>query len=274
MTLAELHGKLSPDHPEAIRDRLEDLLTSDVFGTMRYAGWECGFLNWLLQAQAATPRSPVSLRELLASDAIERVEIAFWPTLPNGREPDVALLIQHRDHFSELVVVEAKYLSGTSDFAVAEGIDDRGRTGNQIADQLRGMAALTEDEIATWFNLSRPRTVRQYLHILVTKDVVLPRIVYHVAARHLPLPWPVSAYWLSWTSLAAQLTPHAASADLGRAALLGDLLSLLERKALVPYRGFAPRTTRPLGLSSFWRDRWWLQSPAVALPTTWSFWIE
>ena len=47
MTIAELHGKLSPDRPDRCNDRMEDLLLSDVFGTMKYAGWENGFLDWL-----------------------------------------------------------------------------------------------------------------------------------------------------------------------------------------------------------------------------------
>lgn len=47
MTIAELHGKLSSSSPESITDRMEDLLTSDVFGTMKYAGVDCGFLDWL-----------------------------------------------------------------------------------------------------------------------------------------------------------------------------------------------------------------------------------
>ena len=47
MTIAELHGKLSPNRPNGCNDRMEDLLTSDVFSTMKYAGWQCGFLDWL-----------------------------------------------------------------------------------------------------------------------------------------------------------------------------------------------------------------------------------
>ncbi len=37
MTIAELHGKLAPGRPAGY-EYMEDLLTSDVFGTMRYAG--------------------------------------------------------------------------------------------------------------------------------------------------------------------------------------------------------------------------------------------
>ena len=46
MTIAELHGKLSPERPQGVNERMEDLLTSDVFGTMKYAGWENGFIDW------------------------------------------------------------------------------------------------------------------------------------------------------------------------------------------------------------------------------------
>ncbi len=50
MTIAELHGKLSSSNPNGVNDRMEDLLTSDVFGAMKYAGWENGFIDWLLKS--------------------------------------------------------------------------------------------------------------------------------------------------------------------------------------------------------------------------------
>lgn len=45
MTIAELHNKLPYNDPAALHERLEDLLTSDVFGTMKYVGGQYGSLD-------------------------------------------------------------------------------------------------------------------------------------------------------------------------------------------------------------------------------------
>ncbi len=66
MTIAELHGKLSSTRPASINDRLEDLLTSDVFGTMKYAGWENGFLNWIQQSIPASVTPPPTANRTLS----------------------------------------------------------------------------------------------------------------------------------------------------------------------------------------------------------------
>ena len=46
MTIAEIHGKISSDSLK-INERLEDLLTSDVFGTFKYLDptYICTFLK-------------------------------------------------------------------------------------------------------------------------------------------------------------------------------------------------------------------------------------
>ena len=41
LTVAELHGKLSRSGSN-VHDRLEDLLTADVFGPLRYSGGPAG----------------------------------------------------------------------------------------------------------------------------------------------------------------------------------------------------------------------------------------
>src|SRR5437762_2965428 len=114
MTVAELHGKLSTSNPARLHDRLEDLLTSDVFGTMKYVGWQFGFLDWIYSAEAATPGQPQNLSSLIPAQGLQQIRFCFWPTLPNGREPDLALLFEYSESTS-LVVVEAKLYSGTSD---------------------------------------------------------------------------------------------------------------------------------------------------------------
>lgn len=272
MTIAEIRGKLSPDHPYGCHDRMEDLLTSDVFGTMRYAGMSCGFLEWLQGAEAPGIEQVRTLPPRTISSAeIRSTRFAFWPTLPNRREPDVALLLDLADGTSYLVIIEAKYLSGTSDFEVPETSED-GRTGNQVADQIKALAELSRDDVRSMFRVGTIPPVAYRLHLFVTADEYLPLPVYRESARHLPTPWPVSAYWLSWTSLPRHLEPHRFHPDPGRAAMIDDLLALLHRKGLLPFSAFSglpwgPASARP----EFWHDRWWLLPP-LALRAENTFW--
>lgn len=270
MTIAELYGKLSPDANE----RTEDLLTSDVFGTMRYAGWSNGFLEWLLEAEV-----PPMLRgstnpiwKVIPVSNVKMVHVSFWPRLPNGREPDVALLVELSNESSVVVIVEAKYLSGTSDFVPEELTEHYRLTGNQIADQVHGLAAVGVEQVRDWFGLQKHFAIKAKVHLFITAHTRLPTADYVVANSRLSLPCSVHAFWLSWKTLANHLERYTHDRDAGRAALIQDLLRLLERKDLVPYSAFTQQPwAAPAVHPSFWSERWWQQKPAMShvSPTFW-----
>jgi hypothetical protein len=266
MTIAELHGKLAPGRAAGY-EYMEDLLTSDVFGTMRYAGWQYGFLDWLLTAESApvSPR-PASIAEHLCRAEIVQVEICFWPALRNGREPDVALLFEFASGNHLLVLIEAKYFSGMSDWDGPALEDEDGVTGSQIIDQVWGLHRMPTGELLAWFDDDgrEPADDVQLdrIHLLVTAHTALPVEYYRRAAAKRKAPWPVSAYWLSWTGLGDHIQPHLARTEGGTQALLGDLYRLLQRKGLVPFQGFDTPVWYPHTTSaSFWNERWWLIPP-------------
>lgn len=70
-------------------------LTSDVFGTMKYAGLDVGFWDWIQMTEAA-PTLPVSpkLSDLICGKRPTMIYFKFWPLLKNGREPDLVLLVK------------------------------------------------------------------------------------------------------------------------------------------------------------------------------------
>ena len=269
MTIAELHGKLAPERPNGVHEQLEDLLTSDVFGTMKYAGWEHGFLDWLLQAEPAPVEpAPPPISTYLAAGRISYVDYAFWPTLKNKREPDVALLFRIEERYPVVVLVEAKYMSGTSDWEGEEDADPWALTGNQIADQVRGLHQMAAEEVLTWFEstptwqeMNRRQGI-QKIHLFLTMHTRMPARQYELSQQKLPTPWPVPAYWLSWTSLPEMLQSHLDQSDRHLAALIGDLHKLLRRKRLVPFRGFSLKPwQRASNESSFWQETWWSFGP-------------
>ena len=112
MTIAELHGKISGSGSN-LNDRLEDLLTSDVFGGLLYAAsWE-PLEKWLVQASNIGQQT---LKEVFPEFCdICRVVMVFWPS--GGclrREPDVVLRIETTAGKKYGLCFEAKYLSGKS----------------------------------------------------------------------------------------------------------------------------------------------------------------
>lgn len=245
MSIAELRGKLSP---ESAHDRMEDLLTSDAFGTMYYVGWHPGFQNWLLEAQRAGG-STVTIGDFLGHSPIQKVLFAFWPLLPNRREPDLALLVISEDGGFRLLIVEVKYLSGPSDFEVdtsAETATDL--TGSQLVDQMVGFANIADCRslLERWFKDRKepvpPRV--DFAHLFITTDRRLPHEIYEEASKHLGVAglnsFPCPAFWLSWKSLARNLEPYIQSGDSVTSRLLTDLVRLLELKEITdkPFEGF------------------------------------
>ncbi len=279
MTIAELHGKLAPDKPNGVHDRMEDLLTSDVFGTMKYTGWQHGFLDWLLLAEPAPIEpAPPPISTYLVPERTTQVGYRFWPTLRNKREADVGLLFCFEERDPLLILIEAKYKSGTSDWDGGEPGDPYSLTGNQIADQVRGLNQMMAHELlnlfepALWFRkLNDPGSI-QKVHLFVTIHTVLPARDYELSKKKLSAPWPLPAYWLSWTSLAECLSNHLDASERCVRELIGDLCRLLHRKELVPFIGFSMEPWRGSAKRpSFWREQWWSYA-LLAVGEYESFW--
>jgi hypothetical protein len=91
MYIAELQGKFSRQE-----ERMEDILTSNVFSFFKYAKREI-FLNELLKLINVY----VSLNEL------EKAEFIFWPSYEDGTQPDLVIIVGN--HY---LLFEAKFISG------------------------------------------------------------------------------------------------------------------------------------------------------------------
>ena len=261
MTIAELHGKLSPERPESVNERMEDLLTSDVFGTMKYAGWDTGFWDWIKMAEVA-PVSPFwpSISSLLNKNQPLKIYFRFWPLLTNGREPDLAILAELEDGRFLIIVVEVKYFSETSDWDDDEKAEIFNLTGSQLADQVMGLSLMPIAALMKWFDI--PRYARDHdmvkSHLYITTHSVLPILDYEKAAKRMNGPWSIPSYWLSWNNLAKCLEGHLEQENSGIRELLKDLILLLKRKGLVPFSGFG---TEPLVIQTespyFWNESYW-----------------
>lgn len=279
MTIAELHGKLSPDRPMGVSERLEDLLTSDVFGTMKYAGWKKGFIEWLLKAKGAPVEpNPPPIKNYLSKSKITHIEYKFWPRLKNGREPDLALLVSFDLEDYLLILIEAKYFSGTSDWEVDEETEPFGLTGNQIADQINGLKNMLPMDLFKWFeSTSDSKFIDADIHLemiylFITMHSVLPVNDFENSTKQLGNIWPIHSYWLSWNSLSECLKKHFDQTGNGFNALIKDLYYLLHRKRLVPFHGF--KMLPWYGYREgpfFWDEHYWAIQP-LYLGKYRSFW--
>jgi hypothetical protein len=255
MTIAELHGKLSPHRQQGLHDRMEDLLTSDVFGAMKYAGWRYGFIQWLRSAENPYDQHPAAKDVLPVSKNIKDIHFEFWPTLRGGNEPDLMLCIETTDDRVTLVMIEVKYLSGPSDGSPPEEWVPGEDSGDQLAKQINGFP----DRVAG----CNVADVADRVHIYLTRHDQCPRHCYDKAEQYLDRPDRVKMFWLIWYTLHRFLVAELGEAQCGVRALLGDLSDLLKKKRLLPFNGFKGR--RLLLLSSrggfFQKDFW-----AVGLP--------
>ena len=94
MYIAELQGKFSPKE-----ERMEDILTSNVFSFFKYANREIFLYEFLKLLDIKV--NPTDLNE---------AEFNFWPIYEDRTEPDIVIIVG--DHY---LLFEAKFNSGFGD---------------------------------------------------------------------------------------------------------------------------------------------------------------
>jgi len=236
MLEAMLHGKLSRE-----QENMEDILTSNVFGLMKYLPPLKALIPFLARAEIPAIRNDLppnlplqSLEELSIQQ--EDVTYDFWPMWPGygGKrcEPDVVIRID-TPKVKVSVLVEAKYHSGKSGEA-----DER-------------EDAPPNDQLAReWHSLvNHENDARTPVLVYLTADVCMPQIEIANSVKEYRdkqggpgTPNPVIA-WLSWRHLTEIV--EGVEDVVGR-----DLKSLLERLGLFFFRGMSDVATLP---SHTWR---------------------
>jgi hypothetical protein len=192
MLQAQLRGKL-----RRTQENLEDLLTSSVFGALKYVSSEDGLCTLLGYARAGDSGK---LRLVLADRPFQSVEYQFWRPLKEpdciACEPDVLLEIRTRSGRLARILIEAKYRSGKSSEAL-DGADATQPPNDQLARE--------------WDNLSSLCSRDDAIPILVylTADPSPPRQEIEASQRDLTLHHRGrgNILWLSWRDCAAALAP-------------------------------------------------------------------
>ena len=121
MLQALLKGKLSRE-----QENMEDILTSNVFGLLKYVRPREGILNYLSLAEDGDGERPLQFLSSLSEVPHDSIEYEFWPWWEEancyGCEPDVVIKLKVPAKQDLLILIEAKYLSGKS--SEADEVDD------------------------------------------------------------------------------------------------------------------------------------------------------
>jgi hypothetical protein len=213
MLQAVLRRKLT--RPE---EDMEDLLTSNTFGLMRYLPAPAALLPFL--HGAVNPLTGTRLGDLLVG--ITRADRwRFWPYLSHADcipcEPDIELSCSGEDHDRIFLLIEAKFHSGKSSFS-----------GNEIRpnDQLA-----REYDNAT--HAARSEGIVRSAVVYVTADIICPEdeVRESAAEYRAKRGCEPEIYWTSWRFLPAILC----SGELAENEIARDLHALLLSMELTTY---------------------------------------
>lgn len=195
MYLAELHGKLS-----SRIERMEDILTSNVFSFFKYSSREIflkGYLN----------RLGFDISNQQANDA----EFMFWPRLEENTEPDLVIIVG-----GYYLLIEAKYLSGFG--------EETKKTKAQLLREIQG-GKLEANNYGKNFKL-----------IVITADHYCKENKFKI----IPSDFVPHFKWTNWQSVASFLyNILESSRDIKKQErdFASDLYNLLDKKNLRDFQG-------------------------------------
>lgn len=209
MLEAQLHGKLSVE-----QERLEDLLTSNVFGSIKYVPFEKGLIPLLRNVE--NEKGDFPLKDI---GSIVDVKYEFWPQLSEDDckrcEPDVLITITHELGKKTIILVEAKYLSGKSSEAT-----DEEEPNDQLARE--------------WDNLSILSKKDNQILLYITADMSYPQIEIEQSKKEYiekRIGQPsLNIVWLSWREVTKIFSKS-------QEMILIDLVKVLKKQGLKFYDG-------------------------------------
>lgn len=241
MTIAEIHGKISGAGTN-LSERMEDLLTADIFGCIRYLPTEKALIPFLYTAHSFHGNA------FTIPDKIVKVHYAFWPWLksrdPIPCEPDVALGLETEGHCVHLILVEAKYYSGLSSEE-----DERLEPNDQLARELDNLDAVSCVALGWKPQLDIASRTLLFVtqHMGIPHDLLAQSLAEYSRKRNRD----GDIFWTSWRFLPSILERILETeTDSTHRAVLEDMRNLLLRKELIMFCGVEPIITN-FNLSNF-----------------------
>ncbi len=244
MTIAEIHGKISETGTN-LSERMEDLLTSDVFGCMRYLPARKALIPFLQTACSFHGNI------LAIQGEVVKVHYSFWPWLKLSDripcEPDVVVGLETVENQLHLVLIESKYYSGLSSEE-----DERAEPNDQLARELDNL------DVVSCANLgwrTHSEIIARSL-LFVTQNMGIPKdiLVQSLDEYDRKRNKHGDIYWTSWRFLPSILEENLEKESVAEnKAVMADMLSLLLRKDLIMFSGMEP-ITEYFALPEFYHD--------------------
>ena len=226
--IAEIHGKVSSSGSN-INDRLEDILTSNVFQLLRYLPIELGILPVLISAENSHDEK--QRRTFVIPTGVNIVSYYFWSRF-NNWEPDVFIELKHDEKVLANIMIEAKYLSGKSGSAVYEEDEDGNKVYVAQSDQLEKL----------WNSLKAYSNHVPYYLFYLTMDWVMPIQSINESIKAISdYDCRGNIYWLNWQSIHTTLNNiivnNRTIISKADAIVIKDIINLLAKKGLKEFAG-------------------------------------
>lgn len=251
MGIAARKGKLTLsgsdcDLHELAWQRYEDVLTADIFGAYRYLPASLGLIPVLHNAvdERGQSFSAFLARFGIALSEFDVARIKFWPTLEDGREPDLFLLLESTATKKSIAVLaEVKFHAPQHE--IDHPVGKRSQLGHYLIQHLAGGYA--QGSIA--WPLPDPAQPRPILFI--TKHTELPareleqaRFEANKACSTVPND-RLGVFWANWSTIGAEarrlwlLHRHRVGAEPWLRLLLDIYGEIKDRDLLLrtPFRG-------------------------------------
>ncbi len=217
--IAEIHHKISSSGTN-LSDRLEDQLTGNVFGTLRYLPFEEGIAPILCQSKIKINTTNDSFNTLLHITKEYDYVIRFWENSAHG---EIDLVIETENL---LIGIEVKYLSGISS---DDEVDNS--TAKEIIQSNHQLARYSRflDESNT--------TKEKMLIFLAPADMGLA-VLENIQKRNL-IHKNIPLALLSWQDIFIKLQEMTEKAQSQVANLIyEDIIMLLAKKGFEMFNGF------------------------------------
>ncbi|MFJ8242533.1 hypothetical protein [Bacillus tropicus] len=204
--IAEIHGKISSDGSN-LSERLEDKLTGDIFGNLRYLPYRKGLYELLSGTKFLNnSHKQLFLESINLVQEYVYESFSFWQ---KGKHSEIDLVL---DLGKSVLGIEVKYNSGLS-------------SENQLEREALDLIQIN-------------KVVPKFL-ILVGVEPEVNYIVSQVNSRNM-IPSTVIFGYLSWQDILEQLTTIFYSEKMTppEKLIIQDMMHLLERKGFKRFKGF------------------------------------
>ena len=222
--ISEIKGKISQTGSN-LTNRLEDKLTGDFFGAIRYLPFEDGLKGLLSQVEFAREKDIEEWNKMLSTQIGYAVKYTFWPSHPKG---EIDLLIE----FGNVIIgIEVKYMSGIS--SEDEQTQNEPMNYEESVHQLSRYSEMLED---------RASNRKAYLIFLA------PYSIQQNVKKSLDVKYQISPFvtvgFVNWEDLHTEIVQRSQLAKPGvQQLILTDTEQLLRVKRLVRYSGFTNKNT-------------------------------